>query len=270
MPPSASWRRQFRLIRSRPEPLSACRDRAAAAEEHAVDVRRLVRRAIHADKRRRAFVLGGVNGAGNHLAARAFLASNRHARLDARRARNQRDDLAHRRRMAVERIAGHLERARPTAARRTPLALERVDQASGRRRPRKHIGHAGQHGLGRQIGPLIVDHGEQQDSRPLGAQVARHLQRRGAARQIDEHRHLAPLQLVERLCAVVRPDDGHAGAGEDFLGRGAFRLGTADVEDGFHGRPERPRAFGSPGAWTGAKWPSPAASTSSRALPSAP
>ena len=71
-----------------------------------------------------------------------------------------------------------------------------------------------------------------------------------------------PLQLVERVAGVLGPDDRQIGAGQHLLRVGALGLGTADVENGFHGRGDL--------ALTGAKWPSPAESTSRLALPFAP
>ena len=56
---------------------------------------------------------------------------------------------------------------------------------------------------------------------------ARDLQRGGAAREIEEHRHVVPLQLAERGRGAVGPNDRQARRGELLLRFGAFLRGAA-------------------------------------------
>ena len=102
------------------------------------------------------------------------------------------------------------------------LALDRVRHAAAAERTREDVRHAGEHRLGRQVGTPAVDDGEDQRGGAIGAQVARDLQRGGAARKIEEHRHVAPLQLDERRRRVVGPHDRQTRRAEHLLGLGAF------------------------------------------------
>ena len=70
------------------------------------------------------------------------------------------------------------------------LAFDGVRQPPRGRRTREHVGDARQHRFGRQVGTAVVDDGEEQHARTLRAEIARNLQRRRAARQIEQHRHV--------------------------------------------------------------------------------
>ena len=111
------------------------------------------------------------------------------------------------------------------------LAIDRVGHTASTKRPRKHVGHPGEHGLGRQIGTARVDDGEHQRVGALGANVARDLQHGGAARQIEEHGHVAALQRGQGECDVVGPHDGHVRCGEQLLGVRPLGSGAAQIEN---------------------------------------
>ena len=69
----------------------------------------------------------------------------------------------------------------------------------------------------------------------MRADLARALQRRGAAREIQQHRHVAPLQLAERGRDVVGPDHEDIGSTEHFLGLRPLLRRTPEIQHGLHG-----------------------------------
>jgi hypothetical protein len=115
--------------------------------------------------------------------------------------------------------------------------ISSAGQTAGSRGTRENVGDAGEHGLGGQIGPLVVNDGKEQHAGPMRAELARDLQRRGTTGQVEQHRHVALLQLVERITDAIGPNDGHVRAGEELLRFRAFSGRAANIEDGFH-RPD--------------------------------
>ena len=91
------------------------------------------------------------------------------------------------------------------------LPIDGVGDAPAAERTREHVRHSGKHRLRRQIRAPRVHHREHERRGTLRPQLARELQRGRAARQIDEHRHLATLQLVQRRHHRIGPDDRYAG-----------------------------------------------------------
>lgn len=167
--------------------------------------------------------------------------------------------------MAVQVVGARVRLVSGVARSVIPFAFDRAGDTPSAERAREDVGHAGEHGFGGEVGPPIVDHGEHERRCALGSDVARDLQRGRIARQVQQHGDVAALQLGEREGEVVRPDDRDVGVAEQLLGVGTLAGGAAEIQDRCH---RRARAVC--GASTGVKWPSPARSTSSRALPSTP
>ena len=188
------------------------------AEQLRVELLAVAGRAVDRDERAVARrLLQRVNRARRHLTAGAFLAADQHAGAHAGGARDQRHHVAHRQRVAVQ-IVAVLERRRNALARLVfQLALDRVGDAPPAERPREHVRHPRQHRLRRQVGTPRVDDGEHERGGALGADLARDLERGGAARQIQQHRHVAPLQLGQRERRVLGPHHGDVRGAELLL-----------------------------------------------------
>src|SRR5712671_7030766 len=101
--------------------------------------------------------------------------------------------------MAVQGVTRYLERPGRLPRLVAFLALDGAGQAAGGRWTREDVGNAGEYRLGGQIGPLLVDDRKEQHVGPVRPQLTRYLKRRRSAREIEQSRHLALLQLVYRI-----------------------------------------------------------------------
>ena len=149
--------------------------------------------------------------------------------------------------------AGMLSRASYFSSRSIALATRRPPSGL-----REHVRHPCQHRLRRQVGAPRVDHGEHQRGGPLGADFTRDLERRCTLREVEQHRHVAPLQLGEGEGRIFTPHHRDVDVAELFFRIRALRRGTAEIEDRGHFE------------FTATNWPVPFGSTSRRAMPLAP
>ena len=120
-----------------------------------------------------------MDGAGGDLPARPVLSMYGDPAPAHRGSRAKRHHLSHGGRVGIQVARG---RVAVCSCFVPQLVVDGVCDASATRRPRKHISHSSQDGLGGQVGTELVNDGEHQCGRTLGTNITRDLQRVYAAR----------------------------------------------------------------------------------------
>ncbi len=84
--------------------------------------------------------------------------------------------------MRIQRVAEDVRRTAGLARLVPDLTIDGVGDTPRRQRPREHVGNSSEDRFGGEIGPPRIDDREHQRGGAFASKLARHLQRRGAAR----------------------------------------------------------------------------------------
>ena len=173
-----------------------------------------------------------VDRAGDDAAAGAALAAHHHAGTQPPRAGGAHAHVAHRGRQAVQIVpdagSGWRRAASLSCAPSRSSALTTRDGPSGRA---KTSATPGDNGFVGQLRPRHIHDGEHQRAGAPGAQIARGPERGRAAGQIEQHGHVAALELVERAGGRVGPQHFERRRGQRARGFRALVRRAADVEN---------------------------------------
>ena len=231
-----------RLARNRPAPACTCsgcrpcvlHGRHAVAEQHPFDRFRVGARTVERDEGSGSAAVA-VQVTRQHLATRPVLAANNQS-MSGGRGSHLRQHALHRCRVPV--AVGIWQLVEPTARfeRRGEclFAFDGPYDACAIDRPRKDIGHAGQHRFGREIGSQRIDNREGQRVRAAAAQLAHRLHGRGSARQVDQNRDVGFLRAGNDVGHAIGPVGDQACGGEGPVGLVALTGRASQVHHASH------------------------------------